>query len=146
MSLSFFISGAVSFKASAASFLYSQLRHKIEEQDSGEITEYHVFSSIYTLSPIPIPNAPPEAPSPMINTIVGTLSRAISKRLRAIASPCPRSSASIPGKAPGVSTKHTTGILNFSACFIKRRALRYPSGLAIPKLRYWRILVFDPFC
>jgi hypothetical protein len=35
------MSEEVNFKASAAS-LYSQLFHKIEEQDSGEITEYQV--------------------------------------------------------------------------------------------------------
>ena len=33
----------------------------MDEHDSGEITEYQVCSSIYTLSPIPIPKAPPEA-------------------------------------------------------------------------------------
>jgi hypothetical protein len=37
------MSDEVSFKASAAISLYSQLFHKIEEQDSGEITEYQVF-------------------------------------------------------------------------------------------------------
>ena len=44
----------VNFKASAACSLYSQLLHKIDEQDSGEITEYQVFSSMYTLFPTPI--------------------------------------------------------------------------------------------
>ena len=62
----FFMSLAVSFKADAAVSLYSQLRQRIEEQDSGEITEYQVFSSIKTRSPTPIPKAPPEAPSPII--------------------------------------------------------------------------------
>ncbi len=61
-----FISVAVNFKASAAFSLKSQLLHNIEEQDSGDITEYHVFSNINTLSPTPMPSAPPEAPSPMI--------------------------------------------------------------------------------
>jgi hypothetical protein len=37
------MSEEVNFKASAAISLYSQLFHKIEEQDSGEITEYQVF-------------------------------------------------------------------------------------------------------
>ena len=64
----------------------------MEEQDSGEITEYHVFSNISTLSPIPIPKAPPEAPSPIMMQITGTDSCTISIRLRAIASPCPLSS------------------------------------------------------
>src|SRR5690606_41871786 len=71
---------------------------------SGEITEYQVFSSIRTLSPMPIPNAPPEAPSPIITQITGTLSINISFRFRAIASPWPRSSASIPGR----SEEHTS--------------------------------------
>ena len=59
----------------------------MEEQDSGEITEYQVFSIIKTLSPTPIPKAPPEAPSPIITQIIGTLRRHISKIFRAIASP-----------------------------------------------------------
>ena len=53
----------VSFNALAAVSLCSQLLHKIEEQLSGAITEYQVFSSMYTLFPTPIPKAPPEAPS-----------------------------------------------------------------------------------
>ena len=48
-----------------------------------------------------------------------------------MASPCPRSSASLPGYAPGVSMKVMMGRPNFSACFIRRRALRYPSGGAL---------------
>ena len=32
----------------------------MDEHDSGEITEYQVFSSISTVSPTPIPSAPPE--------------------------------------------------------------------------------------
>ena len=63
-----------------------------------------------------------EAPSPTITQIIGTLRRHISKIFLAIASPCPLSSASKPGYAPGVSIKVTTGILNFSAIFIKRNA------------------------
>ena len=118
----------------------------MEEQDSGEITEYHVFSSINMRSPTPMPNAPPEAPSPIIITIIGVFSLDISSMLRAMASPCPRSSASSPGYAPGVSIRQITGILNFSADFIKRSALRYPSGFAIPKLRYCLVLVLYPFC
>ena len=62
-----------------------------------------------------------------------------------MASPCPRSSASIPQKAPGVSTKQMIGRWNFSACFIRRSALRYPSGSGIPKLRSIFSEVFFPF-
>ena len=39
----------------------------------------------------------------------------------------------MPGYAPGVSTRQTTGSLNFSASFMARSALRYPSGWARPK-------------
>ena len=51
-----------------------------------------------------------------------------------MASPCPRSSASSPQNAPGVSTNVMTARPNFSACFIRRRAFLYPSGEGIPKL------------
>ena len=78
---------AVSFNASAACSLFSQLLHKIDEQDSGEITEYHVFSSMYILSPTPIPKAPPEAPSPMTIIIIGVFKCDISNIFLAIASP-----------------------------------------------------------
>ena len=63
----FNMSFGVSFSAFAASSLLSQFLHKIDEQLSGEMTEYHVFSSINILSATPIPSAPPEAPSPIIN-------------------------------------------------------------------------------
>ena len=56
-----------------------------------------------------MPSAPPEPPSPVMVTMIGTVSAAISRRLRAIASAWPRSSAPIPGKAPGVSTKVKIG-------------------------------------
>ena len=51
-----------------------------------------------------------------------------------MASPWPLSSASTPQKAPGVFTKLIMGLLNFSACFIRRSALRYPSGMGIPSI------------
>ncbi len=126
----------VKFNASAARSLLSQFLQRMEEQLSGEMTEYHVFSNIKTRSPTPIPRAPPLAPSPITTQMIGTLSVAMTIRFLAIASPCPRSSASRPGNAPGVSIRHITGMLNFSAIRIKRNALRYPSGLGIPKLRY----------
>ena len=64
-----------------------------------------------------MPKAPPEAPSPMMMQITGTLSINISLILRAIACPWPLSSASKPGNAPGVSTNVTTGRSNFSASY-----------------------------
>src|ERR1051326_6267527 len=90
-------SGAVSFNASAACSLKSQLLQRILEQDSGEMTEYQVCSSMRMRSPMPMPSAPPDAPSPMITTMIGTGRWDISKRFRAIASAWPRSSASRPG-------------------------------------------------
>ncbi len=72
----------------------------MEEQDSGDITEYHVFSSIITLSPTPIPNAPPEAPSPIIKTMIGTSNFVISNIFLAIASPCPLSVSKLQDHCP----------------------------------------------
>ena len=69
-------------------------------------------------------NAPPEPPSPITVQITGTLSCDISRKLRAIASAWPRSSAPIPGYAPGVSIKVMIGKLKRSAISIKRNALR----------------------
>jgi hypothetical protein len=71
-----------------------------------------------------MPKAPPEAPSPMMMQITGTLSINISLMLRAMASPWPLSSASKPGNAPGVSISVTMGLLNFSAILINRSAFR----------------------
>src|SRR5258708_6230238 len=56
-----------------------------------------------TRSPTAIASAPPEPPSPVTVTITGTCSRAISRTFRAISSPSPRSSASMPRYAPRVS-------------------------------------------
>ncbi len=57
-------------------------------------------------------------------TITGTGSRAISRKLRAIASPWPRSSASMPGYAPCVSMNVRMGRPNFAASCITRNAFR----------------------
>ena len=46
------------------------------------------------------------------------------KEVFANLTPWPRSSASKPGNAPGVSIKVTIGLLNFSANFMRRKALR----------------------
>ena len=62
-------------------------------------------------------------PLPMV-VMIGTCNCAISKMLRPMASDWLRSSASIPGYAPGVSTNVNTGSLNFSAVFMRRKALR----------------------
>ena len=82
---------------SAASGAWSALRHRIDAQPSGEITEYVAYCSISTTSPTAMASAPPEPPSPITLTMIGVRSRAISNRLRPMASDWPRSSASIPG-------------------------------------------------
>ncbi len=71
----------------------------------------------------------------MMTLMIGTSSSAMTYRLRPMASDCPRSSAPTPGNAPGVSISVSTGTSNFSASFISRSALRYPSGLGMPKFR-----------
>src|SRR5712692_10421959 len=62
----------------------------------------------------------------MIIATIGVFSSAITYRLRPIASDCPRSSAPIPGYAPGVSMNVKIGKPNFSARRISRSAFRYP--------------------
>ena len=109
---------------SAASDAWSADFHRIDAQPSGEITEYVEYWSISVTSPTAIASAPPEPPSPMTVTMIGTRSPAISYRLRPMASDCPRSSAPMPGYAPGVSTKVNSGSPNFSASFISLSALR----------------------
>ena len=85
---------------------------------------YTAFSSISTRLATPSASAPPLLPSPVTTDTTGTVSVLISIRQRAIASPCPRSSAAMPGYAPGVSMNVITGRPNFSACFISRSAFR----------------------
>ena len=103
------------FKLSAASSALEASLYNIAAHPSGEITEYTEFSSINILSETPSPSAPPLPPSPITTEITGTLSPLISIRFLAIASPCPCSSASNPGYAPGVSINVKIGIENLSA-------------------------------
>ena len=103
------------------------------------------FSIIHTSSATASANAPPLPPSPVTLVSTGVFISDISNRLSAIARPCPRSSAPIPGYAPGVSTKHITGLWNFSACLIRRSDFLYPSGCGIPKFLYILSFVSIPF-
>ena len=57
--------------------------------------------------------APPDPPSPIITEIIGILTFSEIAIVDAIDSDWPLSSASLPGNAPGVSTKVITGKLNF---------------------------------
>ncbi|KAG1385299.1 hypothetical protein G6F59_017487 [Rhizopus arrhizus] len=88
------------------------------------MVEYTEYSSITVRSPTPSASAPPEPPSPITVQMIGTFSSAISIRLRAIASDWPRDSASMPGQAPAVSIRVSTGRPKRSAIFIRRSALR----------------------
>ena len=83
--------------AIAASSARDASRNRIDAQPSGEMTEYTACSSMLTRSPIAIASAPPLPPSPVTVTMIGVRRLAISRRLYAIASACPRSSASMPG-------------------------------------------------
>ena len=103
------------------------------------------FSIIHTSLATPSASAPPLPPSPVTIDNTGTVRLLISYRFFAIASPWPRSSAPRPQYAPGVSIKHITGLLNFSACFISLSAFLYPSGLGIPKFLDIFSLVVLPF-
>ena len=121
------------FRLFAASAALVESLKSIDAHPSGEITEYTLFSSIRTESATPIPNAPPLPPSPIITETIGTFRPNISARFLAMASPCPFSSASIPGYAPAVSIRVNIGNSNLSAILISLNAFLYPSGLAIPK-------------
>ena len=97
MTPSFSRSGAVGFITSAASGALAASPHRMAAHPSGEITAYTAYSSIRTRLPMPMASAPPLPPSPVTTAIIGTRSPAISFRLRAMASACPRSSAPMPG-------------------------------------------------
>src|SRR6185437_5589228 len=101
---------------------------------------------MFVRSSTPSASAPPEPPSPITVAMIGTSRRLISNKLRAIASDWPRSSAPSPAQAPIVSMKVMTGTWNFSASFISRSALRYPSGCGMPKFRFKISFVSRPRC
>ena len=66
----------------------------------------------------------PEPPSPMMVAMNGTGASSPASIERAMASAWPRASASMPGKAPAVSTKDRIGRPKRPASSISRRALR----------------------
>ena len=88
---------AVSFIMVQASPLREASFHKMLANPSGLNTEYTAFSSIRIWLATPSPSAPPLEPSPVTMASTGTVRPLISIRLRAMASPWPRSSASLPG-------------------------------------------------
>jgi hypothetical protein len=81
----------------------------VDAQPSGEITLYVPYSSTWTRFATPSASAPPEPPSPMMVAMIGTCARDIAARHAPIASLRPRSSAPMPGYAPGVSMKVKIG-------------------------------------
>ena len=97
---------------------------RIEAAPRGEMTEYRAFSSMARSSHTPSARAPPLPPSPSTTETTGVFRDINSAKFFAMASPCPRSSASTPQNAPGVSMKQMIGRWNFSACFASRNAFR----------------------
>ena len=77
-----------------------------------------------TRSPMPMPRAPPDPPSPITTQTIGVSRRDISSRFVAISWAWPRSSAPMPGKAPGVSIRQMTGSRNLAASRMFFSALR----------------------
>ena len=120
---SFFRSAAVNFITAAASLARLLSFHKILANPSGDSTEYIAFSSIQTSSATASANAPPLPPSPITTDRIGTFMDDISNRFLAMASPCPRSSASIPQKCPRCIHKQKNrpfkflGLLHQTKCF-----------------------------
>ena len=129
---------------SAASGAFLLSFQRMDAKPSGERMVYVAFSIIQTSLPTASASAPPLPPSPITTERTGTFKSDISRRFLAMASPCPRSSASSPQNAPGVSTNAMTARPNFSACFISRRAFLYPSGDGIPKLHLMFSFVVCP--
>ena len=83
--------------AMAASSARPASRQRMDAHPSGVITEYTECSSMFTRSPTAMASAPPLPPSPVTLTMMGVGRRDISRRLWAMASAWPRSSASSPG-------------------------------------------------
>ena len=110
--------------ASAASGARVRSFHRMEAKPSGESTEYTACSCMATRLPTASAKAPPLPPSPRSTLTTGTVRPAMATRLSAMALPWPRSSASVPQKAPWVSTKQRIGRPNFSASRMRRSDLR----------------------
>ncbi len=83
--------------SSAASPLRPASFHRMEANPSGERMEYTAFSSISTRLATASASAPPLPPSPMTTVTTGTVRQLIRAMVEAMASPCPRASASSPG-------------------------------------------------
>ena len=109
-------------------------RHRIAAHPSGGMTLYTANSCIRIRSPIAMPSAPPLPPSPQMFTMIGTSSRAISRRFTAMASAIPRSSDSTPGYAAGVSTKTMIGPAELLGQPHRTQRFAIALGLRIPEV------------
>ena len=69
------------FSATAACGALLASFHKIAAHASGVATVYTECSNINTLSPTPIPKAPPDPPSPITVQIIGTSKQNICLKL-----------------------------------------------------------------
>ena len=90
-------SWAVSFITAQASPLREASFHRMEAKPSGDRTEYTACSSMSTRLATARAKAPPLPPSPVMTEMTGTVRELIRARHWAMASPWPRSSASLPG-------------------------------------------------
>ena len=90
-------SRAVSLRRLAASGARFESFQRIWAHISGEMTEYHAFSSIQTRSATPMARAPPLPPSPVTTEMMGTRSWDMVMIASAMTRPWPRCSASMPG-------------------------------------------------
>ena len=86
----------MSASAAAASPARLGSFHRIDAQASGLTTESTELPSIRSLSATHSASAPPLPPSPVTTLTMGTARPLMARRLRAMASPCPRSSAPTP--------------------------------------------------
>ena len=91
------LSREVSFITAQASPLREASFHRMVAKPSGDRTEYTACSSMSTRLATARARAPPLPPSPVMMEMTGTVRELIRARHWAMASPWPRSSASLPG-------------------------------------------------
>ena len=120
---------AVRRRDCAASGARLASRQRIWAHISGEITEYHAFSSISTRLPTPMASAPPLPPSPVTTQTIGTSKKDMRRIDSAMTTPCPRSSASIPGYAPTTSMRVMIGPAKLFGLLHQADSFSIPLGM-----------------
>ena len=100
---------------------------------SGDIGVYTACSSISTRSPMPNDSADSPPHSPNKTDTTGVFSPTMMSMSSETDSANPASSCSMPNAGPGASTSITSGILNRSASFATRCALRKPDTGTPPR-------------